>query len=651
MNRIRERRAAAHATLIAALVALLALACAGVAMGASPTRYARIEPVCGSPAPGQARCFALGRIMVPASDAGTPGVRALARIAATQGEGPTEGFTPAQLARAYGFDPEGGGTGQTVAVVDAYNDPSIEADLKAFDKQYGLPGCTAVGGCFRRVGQTGSASELPKNDKEGWSVETSLDVEMVHSACRKCRILLVEAESAALVNLAAATRTAAAMGVQEISNSYGSHELGRVGAAESAGYNDPGVVVAAATGDDGWDGWENQPSPESPEFPASMPTVVAVGGTTLELDAEGRRARERVWNSQGNGASGGGCSTVFAAPFWQRYAPGFPATGCGDRRLSADVSAVANPETGFDIYDSYDCGPKCEEFIGAGGWATIGGTSVATPLISSMYALAGGADGIEYPALTLYAHLGDASLFDVTEGGNGYCDLEGRPCGGNALTGEVVDCEGTTSCNAAIGYDGPSGVGSPVSLEAFKPLPEEEAAARRTAEEAAIAEAARLAAEEAAKRAAEEAAAHPATTPAASSGQGGTAGFKAEKAAVPSVTLRTTRLQAGRGGFVTVKIECPVGETICEGAVSVKTLGAVSAGPGGRASVLTLAGGRFKVAGGHVVSVRLHLTRRAAALLARKGKLRVRVLISAHDSAGATHSSRVTLTLYALKRR
>jgi hypothetical protein len=646
MNGIRERRAAAHATLIATLVAMVALASAGSAMGAAPARYARIQPVCGSPAPGEASCFALGRVLVPPREAGKPGVQALATTAATQGDGPAGGFTPAQLARGYGFDPEEGGAGQTVAVVDAYNDPNIEADLKAFDNEYGLPECTAAEHCFRRVGQTGSTSELPKNDKEGWSVETSLDVEMVHSACRKCHVLLVEAENALLVNLAAATRTAAAMGVQEISNSYGAHELGRVGSAEAADYNDPGVVIAAATGDDGWDGFENQPSPESPEFPASMPSVVAVGGTTLELDGEGHRARERVWNSQGKGASGGGCSTVFAAPFWQRYAPGYAATGCGDKRLSADVSAVANPETGFDIYDSYDCGPKCEEFIGAGGWATIGGTSVGTPLISGMFALAGGADGIGYPALTLYAHLGDASLFDVTEGGNGYCDLEGQACGANASFGETVDCEGTTSCNAAAGYDGPSGVGSPASLEAFRPLPDEEEASKRIAEEAATAEARRLAAEEAAKRAAEEAAAKP---PQASSGQGGTAGFKAEKAAVPAATLSGTRLRAGRGGFVTVKVACPAGETFCEGTVGVKTLGAVIAGPRAHASVLALASGRFKVAGGHVVSIRLRLTRRGAALLARKGKLRVRVLIVAHDPAGAAHSSLAAVTLYAFK--
>jgi hypothetical protein len=184
-------------------------------------------------------------------------------------------------------------------------------------------------------------------------------------------------------------------------------------------------------------------------------------------------------------------------------------------------------------------------------------------------------------------------------------------------------------------------VGAPASLEAFEPVAGEEAAARRKAEEAIEAEARRKAEEEAARQP---------KPPTPSSGQGGTAGFQAEKAAVPAATLRGTRLQAARGGFVTVKVACPAGETVCEGTVSVKTLGAVIAGPGARASVLLLASGRFRVAGGHVVSVRLRLSRRAAALLARKGKLRVRVLIVAHDPAGAAHSSHAAVTLFAAGR-
>ena len=375
------------------------------------------------------------------------------------------------------------------------------------------------------------------------------------------------------------------------------------------------------------------PEPGVPDVPASMPSVVSVGGTTLGLH-EGHRESERVWR-----ASGGGCSTVFAARSWQLSAPGFGATGCGEQRLSADVSAVADPATGFDVYDTYNCGGSCDEFIGAGSWGTIGGTSLSTPLIAAMYALAGGARGVADPAETLYSHLGGPSLFDVTQGANGFCNSGGKACGANAKFEETLDCEGTTACNAAPGYDGPSGVGTPTSLEAFDPSTEQERAAKRRAEEAAAAEqATRRAAEEAAKRAAE------------ASARGGIAAFKAVKAAVPAAALRGSSLRAGRRGFVLVRIACPAGETRCEGVVRLRTLSA-GIGGSGASAVLTLASARFTVAGGRVTALRLRLTPRARVLLARRGRLRVRVLILAHDPAGASHTGHVTATLHAFRRR
>ena len=171
------------------------------------------------------------------------------------------------------------------------------------------------------------------------------------------------------------------------------------------------------------------------------------------------------------GATGGGCSTLFTAEPWQQYAPGFAATGCGGKRLAADVSADANPYTGFDIYDSYECGEACKKLKAGRDWLTIGGTSLSTPLISSLYALAGGSGGVSYPSLTLYGHLGDASdLYDVTEGGNGFCDDGGLACGADEHYGVNIDCEGTPACNAGPGFDGPSGVGTPNSLGLFEPL-------------------------------------------------------------------------------------------------------------------------------------------------------------------------------------
>jgi PKD domain/Subtilase family len=417
------------------------------------------------------------RTPAKASEASDPGVRpfALAPGGHSATAGPAGGFTPSQLAGAYGYDPHGGGSGQTVAIVDAFDDPNIASDLEQFDSQYELGPCNEANGCFRKVGQTGRREVLPAADKTGWSVEIALDVEAVRGACPNCKILLVEAENTLFTNLAASVNEAASLGATEISNSYGGAE-GPSAALENA-YNHPGVVIAAATGDLGWDGWVGFPAPERPNVPSSLPTVVSVGGTSLALTESGARASETVWNGNGplnedeylEGVTGGGCSLVFTAQPWQRSVPGYGATGCDGSRLSADVAAVADPLTGFDIFDSYDCGAECERFRDGANWLTIGGTSLSTPLITAQYALAGGADGVAYPALTLYGHLGGSALFDVTQGGNGYCD-DGEACGVNAFFEEGLDCEGTTACNAAPGFDGPTGVGTPSSLALFKPL-------------------------------------------------------------------------------------------------------------------------------------------------------------------------------------
>ena len=445
-------------------------------------RYAKVSRVCRAPRPGNATCFALARVRVPSAAAGEVGVRPYTAGDGALESGPAGGLTPADLASAYGYGPTAGGSGQTVALVDAYDDPSIESDLAAFDTEYGIASCTKANGCFTKVSQSGSTTALPAADTTGWSVEISLDVEMAHSVCPKCKILLVEAESPSFKNLSTAVSEAASLGATEISNSYGGPE-GELGATEKAAYDHPGVVIAAATGDEGYDDWtelnEGFEPPGRPNMPASFPSVVAVGGTTLYLTEDGKRESETVWNGNGpldesvydEGASGGGCSALFAAEPWQQDVPGFTATGCGGKRLTADVSADANPSTGFDIYDSYDCGETCEEFRQGEDWLTIGGTSLATPLISSLYALAGGSNGVSNPSLTLYGHLGEpSSLYDVTEGGNGFCDEEGLACGANEVFGVRVDCEGTTACNAAPGFDGPSGVGTPNGLGLFKPL-------------------------------------------------------------------------------------------------------------------------------------------------------------------------------------
>ena len=256
------------------------------------------------------------------------------------------------------------------------------------------------------------------------------------------------------------------------------------------------MVITVATGDDGWYGWDQLntggSSDNMPYAPASFNTVVAVGGTSLYLNQSGSRASETVWNDDGpqdfygsnlglTGATGGGCSTLIAAQPWQSHVPGYVATMCGTKRLATDVAAVVDPLTGFDIYDSYD-----PTGSGNSGWMTVGGTSLASPIVAAMWALAGGADGASYPSLSLYGHLGTSSLYDVTVGGNGYCDGEtvgecglGNP---NSFGYGMIDCDytstdspgtpssGTAQCDAGPGYDGPRGVGTPSGLNAFRPV-------------------------------------------------------------------------------------------------------------------------------------------------------------------------------------
>ncbi|MGD0453417.1 MAG: PKD domain-containing protein [Solirubrobacteraceae bacterium] len=653
MDALRSRRVRLQTWVaLAALVCCLTAAPVASA-NAKPAfkgiRYAKVSRVCPPPKPGDATCFALVRVPVSSAAANEPGVRPYTAAAGALESGPAGGLTPAELASAYGYDPTASGAGQTIGIVDAYDDPNIEGDLGEFDKQYGI----ACDGCFTKVSQTGSTTSLPEVDTTGWSVETSLDVEMAHSTCPKCKILLVEAASASFENLATAVGEAVALGATEVSNSYGGPEV-ELGATEKAAYNHPGVVISAATGDFGYDGWtelnEEFEPPGRPNMPASFPSVVAVGGTTLHLNEEGKRESETVWNGNGpfdeeedEGATGGGCSTMFTAQPWQQHAPGFAATGCGSKRLAADVSAVADPRTGFDIYDSYNCGEKCEEFRRGQDWLTIGGTSVATPLISSLYALAGGSGGVSYPALTLYGHLGDSSaLYDVTEGGNGICDDEGLACGANAFFGVEVDCEGTTACNAAPGFDGPSGVGTPNGLGVFKPLLPIAAITPPTAPKSGLAatfsggassdpypggsissyswswgdgtpvstgaapthtysapgeytvtltvvdnyglnsvpvtESVKVTEEPAATKKQEEG---PAAKSSGSSGAQEVSGFQMRLAAlVPDAELAGTSLQVSASGAVTLKISCPAGETSCSGTVTLRTLSAVIAGGG-----------------------------------------------------------------------
>jgi subtilase family serine protease len=429
------------------LLVVAALAFDPLAAGAQPPAGFQVQRVCAAAHPGYASCMALR--LVPTSPSSTaPGANRVGQTEEPSAGGgapavtvkaPVRGFlTPADLHAAYSLpDQTASASTQTVAVIDAFDDPSAEADLGVYDEQFGLPSCTSANGCFRKVNQVGQPSPLPHKNG-GWASEVSIDVQMAHAICQGCHILLVEASNESFADLGAAVDTAVNDGATEISNSYGAAER-RSYLALADDYDHPGVVVAASSGDCGY---LNEACPEErkgAEFPADSPDVVAVGGTSL-------RERDGTWTSRTWNEGGSGCSELFAAPSWQSAAPGFSATGCGEDRAIADVAAVGNPNTGVDVYDST---PE-----GAGeptGWTVFGGTSVSSPIVAAEFALAGGSHGVAFPAATLYSHLGQSgALYDVVLGRNGSC-------------GHL------TICRAAVGYDGPTGVGSPTGLAAFSP--------------------------------------------------------------------------------------------------------------------------------------------------------------------------------------
>jgi hypothetical protein len=502
--------ACAAALATAALVTLPASA-APSRPAADPARtvqYAKVQRSCATPRPGQKACFALK--LVPVAK-GTPGAKPMAVLPPSVDHGPTgRGYAPSAFATAYRYDPAATlATPQTVAIVDAHNNPNVLNDLNHFNAHYGLPAETADS--FKIVNQAGHTAPLPSNDV-GWGREIALDVEAVRGACNECKILLVEANTATAGNLATAVNTAARLGATEISNSYGGPENPNVSSSVKNAYNHPGIVITAATGDDGWFSWDlangGGRSANRTNTPAAYPWVVAVTGTKLVLNSDGTRRAETVWNENGKdnaiggfrthrgmGASGGGCSNIYSAQSWQKAVPNYSAMGCrSGKRVAADVAAVADPQTGFDIYDTF--GPQDN------GWETIGGTSLSSPLVAAMWALAGGAAD-KYPAKTLYDRLkytAGTSRYDVKVGGNSWCAgdakstcstflkrhvsgsngnpnnlvIGGHPAGildcGYKFSGAKGTIPNDRQCYAKIGYDGTSGVGAPKGLSLFQSL-------------------------------------------------------------------------------------------------------------------------------------------------------------------------------------
>ena len=353
-------------------------------------------------APGHEACMALKRTDV------TP---QLQPAAAPKGIPAGYGYGPAQLQSAYNLATAATADGKnsTVALVDAYDDPTAAGDLAVYRAAAGLPAASLT-----KVNQNGKTSPLPSEApaSDDWTLEESLDLDMVSAICPDCRIILVEAASDAGTSLYKAENAAASL-AGYVSDSWGGTEAPGDTTLDTEYFDHPGVAIAAATGDSGY----------GVIYPAASPYVVAAGGTTLSPAANARGWAETVW-----AGTGSGCSRYEPKPSWQHD------TGCV-KRTDNDVAAVADPNTGVAVYDTSN---------GNGGWNEVGGTSASAPIIASVYALAG--DAGTNPADDIYTHTSD--LYDIVAGANGTCTP-------------------AYLCTAEIGYDGPSGWGTPDGISAF----------------------------------------------------------------------------------------------------------------------------------------------------------------------------------------
>ncbi len=363
----------------------LALLLATPAEGATPS----IKPECGPVLPGFAHCDSFAGEVAPH----------MARAAAA---GPP--YAPADLQDAYNLtDKAALASDQTVAIVDAYDDPNAEADLAHYRDAFGLPPCTTANGCFRKVNQTGDPLPLPSPNVD-WAGEIALDLDMVSAVCPHCNILLVETTSNSTFSLLAGVTEASALGATQISNSWGGGEFSNEGLWETN--LALSVPITVSSGDDGY----------GVQYPAASGQVTAVGGTSLKPASNARGWSETAWDGAGSG-----CSKVIAKPAWQQD------SGCSKRTV-ADVSAVSDPDTGVAVYNTYG---------GGGPWWQVGGTSAAAPIVAASYALIGAS--VSAPS---YAYDNPSSFNDVASGSNGSCTF-------------------LYLCNSFVGFDGPTGIGTP----------------------------------------------------------------------------------------------------------------------------------------------------------------------------------------------
>ncbi|MGH6875829.1 MAG: S53 family peptidase [Rhizomicrobium sp.] len=336
----------------------------------------------------------------------------------TSSRSPIDGFTPSDLRSAYNMTATGSAE-TIIAAVDAYGYTNAESDLAVYRSEFGLPACTTANGCFKKLNQKGRTSNYTQNI--GWAEESALDLDMASVACPDCSIYLIEAKTASFRNLGAAVDEAATLGAHVISNSYAGAESKGIEKFRSF-YDHPGVAITAPNGGSGYDMCDSGYNDVC--APADMPTVIAVGGTTLARNSHKKRGwSESVWSGTGSG-----CSAIFEKPKWQTD------TGCTMRTIG-DTAADADPASGVAVY-----GPQNN---GGSAWLVLGGTSIGAPLVGGVFAANGGRVNA---ASTLYAHA--RRLYDITKGSNGTCSP-------------------AYLCNGEKGYDGPTGNGTPNGDRAF----------------------------------------------------------------------------------------------------------------------------------------------------------------------------------------
>jgi N-acetylneuraminic acid mutarotase len=414
--------AAAASTASAHAAAPPALGVAGAAgTGTGATADMTAKALCPAPAKDRVTCSVIQRTDI----AGHRGV-----TAGTLASPLPSGYGPADLRSAY--DLPASGSDATVAVVQAWDDPTAEADLAVYRQQYGLPPCTSDTGCFREVNENGGASLPPAAaaGDAGWTAQTSVDLDMVSAVCPHCQLLLVEAGNTDLADLGTGVNTAVALGAKFVVASWGELDGGGDPQLDNEYFHHPGVAITASTDDAGGTGYGT-----TPLYPAASQYVTAVGGTTLTRDGSTPRGwSETVWNNQ-YGFTLSGCSVSEPKPSFQTD------KGCKTRTV-ADVAAVADPFTGVAAYDTYL----------NNGWGVYGGTGAAASIVAGIYALAGTPRSSDNPVS--YPYASHAALNNITTGFDGpYPDA----------------CRPTYLCDAGPGYNGPTGWGSPHGLAAFAP--------------------------------------------------------------------------------------------------------------------------------------------------------------------------------------